>query len=285
MRTIITCPGIGDFIWVAQKLVNTKENFKIVMSEATPQRGHQLKELLPGLIAEHQYKGIIRYKDVALSNIQNKKKKWYQISEESFYLSANAHLESGKRIESFLPDLPTTFKLDYFTTTEDQDKAAQLLPAGKKYIGIYTSAYSNARHWNGWEAKEWMELIRKLKGKGVVFVVIGAEYDVQIPEEIIRAMKEEKIKYVTAVGEPLGVTLEMLKRLSYFIGFPSGLSILNETLGKDGLMFYAPHIKKIINTWADPERIKNHSIKECLFCEPDKVYEWLKNVYQIHDRI
>lgn len=285
MRTIITCPGIGDFIWIAQKLVNTGEQFKVVMTESTPQRGHQLKELLPGLIADHEYKGIISYKHITNHNIVNRKRRWSDINEQEFHLSANRHVEGGYRIEKFLPDLPTAYKLDYFTSKSDQHKAAKLLPDGKKYVGIYTSAYSNARHWNGWQAKEWMELIQNLKGKDIVFVVIGAEYDIQIPDEIMAAMKQEKIKYVNAVGQPLGVTVEILKRLSYFIGFPSGLSILNETLGKDGLMFYAPHIQKIINTWADPERIKNHNIKECVFCEPEQVYDWLKNVYQIHDKL
>lgn len=285
MRTITIPPGIGDGIWLFMKLISTTEKFKVIMSDGQPQRGHQLAEILPQIIAQHQYAPGLAYSLIAKRNITQSKRNWKDIKEQSFYLSANTHVEAGKRIEKFLPDLPTNFKLDYTTSKIDQVIADQLLPKGKSYIGIYTSAYSNARHWNGWQAEQWMELIEKLKTENTVFVIIGADYDIGIPQEIKEAMNKQKIKYVDAIGQPLGVTIELLKRLTYFLGFPSGLSILNETLGKDGLMFYASNIAGIINTWADPERIKERNIKECLFCEPGKIFEWLKDEYKIFDKI
>lgn len=285
MRTITVCPGIGDFLWLAQKLVNTGEKFDIIMSEGLPQRGHQLAELLPQLINSHQYKGIIKYDTVNGNNIQNRKKRWSEIKDDSFYLSANKWLEDGKRIEGFLPDLNTTYQLQYTTSDDDKLNAEILLPEGKSYIGIYTSAYSNARNWNAWGVKEWFELIKLLNKPNVVFVIIGALYDLGITEELMPKMDKAKIKYVNTVGQGLNVVVELLKRLSYFCGFPSGLSILNETLGKDGLMFYSKQIQGIINTWSSPDRIRNHNIKECLFCSPSDVYKWLKDVYLIHDKI
>lgn len=285
MRNITTCPGLGDFIWVAQKLINANEQFKVIMSEGKPQRGHQLAEILPQLIAEHKYGPVITYNFIAKKNIQNFKKKWKEINEQSFYLSANKHVESGRRIEHFLPDLPTTYKLDYHTIETDKDTAIFLLPKGRKYIGIYTSAYSNVRNWGAWDAKEWFELIQQLNGKDVAFVLVGAPYDTGVTEDLIIAMEEKEIDYVNTIGQPLPVVIEMMKRFSYFLGFPSGLSILNETLGKDGLMFYAPTIAGIINTWADPERIRSGAIKECLFTDPAAIYKWLKDVYLIHDKL
>jgi hypothetical protein len=130
-----------------------------------------------------------------------------------------------------------------------------------------------------------MELIQSLYDvKKFKFVIIGAKYDEDLANMIMERLERAKIPFVDTIGQPLPVVIEMLKRLFYFIGFPSGLSILNETLQKSGLMFYGHKIKGIINTWAHPLRIKNGDIKECLFCEPQKIFDWLKNDYKIFDR-
>jgi hypothetical protein len=108
---------------------------------------------------------------------------------------------------------------------------------------------------------------------------------------------EKKIPAINTVGEDLATVIEILKRLDYFCGFPSGLSIINETLGKDGVIFLAnvyQHVginrrginnkgeKTIVtegglmNNWADPVRIKNGNIKECLFCSPEQIFNWIE---------
>lgn len=284
MRTLITCPGIGDFLWVAQKLQG-REQFKVVMSDSLPRRGHQLMELLPDLISAHEYRPGLTYKKVNDNNIIRRKgrREWCGITEQEFYLSANEHLEQGRRIEELLPDLPTSFTLNYSTSDEDKRTASALLPSGP-YIGIYTSAYSNARNWNGWGPKEWFEMVELLQPTGATIVIIGAAYDVGVVEELTKAMDQKKIKYINTTGQPLGVVVEILKRLNYFLGFPSGLSILNETLGKDGVMFYPPHLQKMMNTWAHPDRISSGAYKGCLFPEPEELLKWLKKEYKIFDR-
>lgn len=288
MRKITLPAGIGDGLWVLQKLVNTGEKFDFFIPDSSPRRGKPLYDLLPQVANSCTYKAGLSYKILAKNNIQNKRKLWEQIKENSFSLSMNAHLEAGRRIEEFLPDLPVSFQMEYATTNNDVYEAALLLPASPKYIGIYGSAYKNARHqhYNGYGPHEWFNLIKLLyKGnKDFVFVIIGAEYDTDLATMLMELLKEYNIPFVNAMCRPLGVTIEILKRLFYFIGFPSGLSILNESLGKDGTMFYGHKIAKIINTWADPERIKNGNIKECLFCEPEKIYDWLKQEYKIFDR-
>lgn len=286
MRTITTQPGIGDAAWVLMKLINSGERFHFRIPDGSPQRGKQIYDMLPQLSESCTYWPGLTYRKVESASAHHFTGKWGKITENEFYLSANRHLEHGKRIEEFLPDLKTSFTLDYHTSDADKDLARTLLADGK-YVGVYTSAYSNARHWNGWEAKEWCEMIRLLHegDKEITFVIIGAKYDIGIPEEIMAFMDQQGIRYVNTIGQPLGVVVEMLKRLSYFIGFPSGLSILNETLGKDGVMFYAPHIKGIINAWPDPKRIEAGNYKGCLFCEPGKIYEWVRDEYKIYDRL
>lgn len=274
MRSIVVPSGIGDFLWLAMKLVNTGEKFDIVIPESKPQRVHQLASLMPYLINSVKFQNGLSYKKINTGNIQNTTKNWKGIKQNSFYLSANRHLEQGKRIETFLPDLDTSYTLDYNTTENDISTAKVFCSGLEDYIGIYCSSYAGSRNWGTWQEKEWFDLIT-LMGKDYTYVIIGAEWDTDLADKLKHLLGG--YNFVCTIGQPLGLVIEVLKRLKYFIGFPSGLSILNETLGKDGLMFYATAIKSIINTWADPERIKNGNIKECLFTEPKIVYQWLKD--------
>lgn len=285
-RSIITPPGLGDFVFVAQQLIHTGERFHIIMPDGSPQRGHQLKELLPNLIASHEYRPGLSYTKIADANIQNRVKTWSRITEKGFYLSANAHLEAGKRIEEFLPDLPTSYKLDFHTSDHDKLIAQELLSKDRRYIGIYTSAYSNARNAGGWGVEEWFKLIKLLyKTKDICFVIIGAPYDVGITEDLTAQMRKEGIPFINTTGQPLGVVIELLKRFSYFAGFPSGLSIINEMLQKDGVMFYMKKDAGIINTWANKDRIADGNIKECLFCSVEAIFDWIKNSYELFKKL
>jgi len=288
MRTIKVCAGIGDSIWVLQKLLNQNEKFHFQIPDGSPQRGKPLYDLLPQIASSAEYVPGLTYTKLAKENIQNRKQRWMDISEKTFALTANSHVEAGKRIEGFLYDLPTSYRIEYATTKADSVAAQKLLYDNtKRYIGIYTSAYSNARNVGGWVMLDWFKLIRLLhaKNRDIVFVIVGAPYDVGITDELITEMRAAKIQFINTTGQQLPVVIELLKRFSYFIGFPSGLSILNETLGKDGTMFYQDKVKGIINTWADPDRIKNGSIKECLFCDPLAIYDWIANEYCLIDKL
>lgn len=288
MRTIKVCAGIGDSIWLIQKLINQPEKFHFQIPDGSPQRGKPLFDLLPQVTASASYVPGLSYNKIDKNNIQARKKKWSLISEKDFFLTANRHLESKVRIEYFLPDLPTSYTLDYQTSASDKATAEKILyDNGKRYIGIYTSAYSNARNAGGWIMQNWFKLIRLLhaKNRDIVFVIIGAPYDAGITDELITEMRRAGILYINTTGQPLSVVIELMKRFRYFIGFPSGLSIINETLGKDGVMFYTEKDKGIINTWADKQRINNGNIKECLFCDPAAIYDWIVNEYCLIEKL
>lgn len=282
MRTITAPPGIGDSIWLIQKLINTGEKFNFILPDGSPQRGKALFDLLPQVCNSCEYAPGLSYKKIARENIFNTRKEWRKINIDNFYLSANTWLEGGNRIEGFLKDLPTSYNL-YFALSE------QSIEVKPRTIGLYTSAYKNARHthYNGWGPEEWYSLCEMLyiEGDEINFAIIGAEYDEDLSQMLMDKFADNKIPCTSFVGQSLETTIRILKNLSYFIGFPSGLSILNEMNSKDGLMFYGTSQKGIINTWANPERIKNGNIKECLFCEPQKIFDWLKNDYKLFDKL
>lgn len=287
LRTLTVPAGIGDFVWLAMKLTNQPERFKVRLPNGTPQRGHQILQLLPDLVDSYDYTPGLNYKKIAADNAATKGKKWAELTKQSFTLSANTHLEQGRRLESFLPDLPTSFLLDYATKDSDTATADGLLSEKAHYIGIYGSAYSNARNWNLWGPDEWFSLSKMLytRNKDFVFVVIGAPYDTDLADLLMAKYQEYHIPYVNTIGQPLAVVIEILKRLRYFIGFPSGLSILNETLGKDTLMFYPSHLKPMMNAWAHPDRIASGAYKACQLCEPERIFDWLRDDYGLFKKL
>lgn len=271
MRTITTCAGIGDTIWLFQKLTNQPESFNWRIPGGEPRRGKQIFDLLPSLVNSFDYVENLGYKKIKAEGFRGN----WSHSPAAFTLEANTHLEKGKRIEKFLPDLVTSYTIPWVTSDDDHNTAVNILgDIDTNLIGIYTSAYQKADNWKGWTAKQWYEFCMMFP-PDVKFVVIGAAWDTNMSADVLQLLGSRAIN---TVGQPLCVVIEIMKRLDMFVGFPSGLSILNETLAaKQTIMFYPKHLTAMINTWADPARIESGAYKGCLWCEPVRLYEWIKN--------
>lgn len=274
MREINVCAGIGDNIWLLQKLIHAQEKFIFNLPNGQPQRGKQIFDLLPQVAARARYVDGLNYERIKRNNVTRIWPQWKQIRVSRFYLECNLHLEEGRRIESFLPDLPTSFTLPWVTTPEEQAVAKELLP-GENYIGIYASAYSTTRAWNFWDEHAWLEFIQRFyhKALGTTFVIIGAKWDLDLADNLVQLLRMHCIPHVNTIGQPLAVVVEILRRLNYFVGFPSGLSILNETLGKETFMFYPVHLAAMMHAWADPARITEGKYLASLFCTPEEAME------------
>lgn len=272
MRTITTCSGIGDFLWIAQKLVTQEEKFNWVFPASKPRRAFQLQPILPNIIGAVDHQEKLSYDKIAMTQHNGP----WKSTPESFVLAANSHLEQGLRIEAFLPDLKTSFLLPFITNPYDKEAAETVITG--KWIGIYTSAYSMTRQWNGWGKDEWAKMVSMLLGidPDYHFVIFGASYDIALVDDVFEILPENR--RMKMIDEDLSLVIEVMRRLDMMIAFPSGMPILHELCGgKRTIMFYPPHLKKMQNAWADPERIHDGSYKGCQFCEPEKIFEWIKN--------
>lgn len=274
MRTISVCAGIGDNIWLLQKLINAKEQFNFKLPDGKPQRGAQIFELLPQVCNTVSYVPGLSYKTLAAKTEIGR---FTDIRKQDFYLSCNAHLEAGRKLVDFLPDLPISYKLDWKINDIPYSTP-------HKRIGIYSSAYSTQRAWaqyGSWGVQQWLQLIKLIHAKdsGYLFTIIGAEWDTDFSSELMKKLAESNITYENTIGQPIDVVMQYMRIFDYAFYFPSGLPILSETIegGSDCTMFYTTNIKKILGTWADPERIANGNIKECLFCSPAAIFDWCVN--------
>jgi ADP-heptose:LPS heptosyltransferase len=285
MRVIKTNPGIGDAIFIFQKIFNSGERFNFKIHDGSPRRGKQIFDLLPQLSASCEYVPGLPYSVVGPRNIQRTKKYWRMIVEQDFFLSANEHLESGARIETFLPDLPTSYSLP-FQTQEWEEVVKTDFPGGP-YIGIYASAYSTARNWGFWDHSPWADLCGMMLEyiPDATFVLIGAEWDSPLAANLANLLREDGIRFISTIGKPLGYVIEMMKRLAYGFYFPSGLGILSGMLHCKSVMFYPAALPKLGTTWADPQIIADQSFKECQFTTPENIFRWVRDNYKLKDRL
>lgn len=274
--TIKVCPGIGDNIWLLMKLINTKQKYHWRIQDGQPRRGLPLFEMVPNLVASAEYEPIPGgYKTIKTRNIQRVIARWRNIqsTRDNIYLSINDHLERGKRIEDFLPDLVPMFRIDYFL-----NGALSPLAEDKIWIGLYGSSYSTSRAWGFWGAQKWFELAQMIHrhDPAYCFAVIGADFDMDMNTELCAMLEKAGIPYHNCTGLRLQETAAIIKQLHYFYAFPSGLPIMAHTLGKPVTMFYPQHLAPMINTWAKSEDIESGFYKGCLFCEPEAIFNWTK---------
>lgn len=291
-RVIKVPAGAGDSVWLMQKLINVSEKFNFYLPDGHPRRGKQIFDLLPQVAVSATYIPGLSYRILAANNIQIEFREWKQVKAASFHLSCNDWLERGHRLEGFFPDLPLSFKLPWVISPAVQTEALNDFPLDAAYIGIYGSSYSTARAWKefgAWGMAEWFALISLIHKErpNAKFVIIGASWDLDFAGELQAALIAAGIPYINTVGKELAYVMEVMKILSYAFYFPSGLPILSETIvgASDCLMFYGSNLTKMMGSWCNPERRADHRFKECLFCSPEGVHDWIKDVYCLYDKI
>lgn len=288
IRTIKVCAGIGDNIWLLQKLVNTGEKFNFQLASDLPRRGKQIFDLLPSIVKKSDYTDHFTSLVPLNNDAQEGGRLWSELPRGDIFLAANHHLEAGNRIEEYLPDLKTSFKLP-FETKKFVKSVRMLMPQGDtRYIGIYTSSYLSSRQWGFWEERKWFDLIKRMHKKGngkYKFILLGANFDIDLNTDLLVMLEDAKIPHIPIIGKKLGYVIEIMKRLNYFVAFPSGLPIISTMLRKPTLMFYPTHLKKLMYAWADPKMIKNNTYTAKQFCEVDSVLKWMKDDYKLFDQL
>lgn len=285
-RKIKVCAGIGDNIWLIQKLMTSGEKFKWRIAGDIPKRGQQIFDLTPDIVADCQYDDDFSSLEPIKEGLQHTRMRWENIFEQEFYLSVNQHLERGRRLEGFLPDLMTTFSVRW-QTEKWADEARELLPMGKKYVGLYGSAYCSTRNWGFWEAPNWKVLAGHVleDNPDVTFIIIGASFDTDLGSDLSILLSKHPFEHKLLMGRPLGLIVEVMKRLDYFFSFPSGLGILSASVGCPTLMFYPPHLEPMVNAWADPALIKSSVYTGALFCTPKEAIEIARNGARLRERL
>lgn len=282
--------GIGDISWIYSKLVNAPEEyqFELVVADGWPHRSVDYCRLLPRVVkAEYQN---FDYKDVLAFQRINPMKTFEEIASSGFgrvFVSCNEHLEQGRRLEKWLPDLATEFHYKMNTTKEDRDSAVELarehkilepVDAPTFWIGVSAASYRGSEAWDTWRSPKWnrfMDLLQEVADKHLRFVLLGGFWD-DLTFALAKRWDAVELVGKTSVAQ----AYEIHKLLDGYIGFSSGLGVLSTVLSRPTVMLWPKHQVELSTSWAPPEMLKNHSYIASQWVEPFEVVNqiegWLK---------
>jgi hypothetical protein len=253
-----------------------------IVSEGWPARTAPFLKLLQGVhdarYAQFKYEDIIMFESVHGYN--NGNGTWKDISTRGFdniYLECNRHLEAGKRLEDWLPDLPTEFHYPIRICTEDRERALALIENLPRPIwGISAASYRGSEAWKTWGFDEWKLFLRMWQDlAGGTILLMGGFWD-----DLTHTLASEE-SYKDIVGKTnVPSMIHVLEQIDGYIGFSSGMGILRTVLKKPAFMMWPDHQVELSTSWAPQAMLDNGSYVASLWREPRLVFERAKIWYR-----
>jgi len=249
--------GIGDFSWLWSKLYGIRDQItEIEIADGAPYRTVPYVELC--LTPEERKRIKVSYGDFQYNTIlmnmmvyslhylrQRSPITWAKVlkahcpdgplSTTRILLEPNTHLEAGRRLETWLPDLDTEFHYPLYTTAADARHAKEHLDRelratnyqGKPLLGISCASNGGQKNWRTWSREEWVEFLQGTIDLGWQPVVIGGHWD-DLSHYVCRELNLPDLVGKTNVPE----MVEILRYLPSFICFSSGLNVIRTILKK-----------------------------------------------------
>jgi hypothetical protein len=277
-------PGIGDFAWLYCKFSRLDRPLYLTIAEDDSGRSMPFVQMLPNVARVDYGNGKLDYEYL--------KKCWNGTYAEileaeskgsKIYASCNNWLDNGRRLEEWLPDLPTDFHFDIPLSADDYNLAERLLPPGAMYFCIHTASLGGVASWDGWGPGEWLDFANAvhLVYPHVVFVLIGAKWDKDLNSQLRPLMLNLKLPIINLVGMlPLSVSLAVIQRCRYMVGFASGMTILAEIMRIPVLMLYPNHLDLLRYSWPSPQSIASRAYTGELWCRPKSAYRKIITVLE-----
>jgi len=248
-------PGIGDIYWVLQKLSSTGRKFDYQIAQDHTRRGIQIFQLFPHTVNSVKY-GRFTSRDVL--NGCPGSTSWEKIKgKREVYLSANTWVDSGNRIENWIPDLELQTDLwkHAVITEHDEENATDIAESlDYNYWVIAPSSIQNANRSGLWNQGLWAKFLKHFPRK-TKFLFVGAEYDEDMIFSIAHLIGARPHEF--CIGESLGTVSTLLSSAQGVICRASGLGILSESMATRTCMMYPIHEKKLIKSFASKKHIEN----------------------------
>ena len=277
--TFYTPPGIGDFSAIYTKLCSIDREIIIRPAQDSPQRISPYLDILPK-IKNGGYAG--HNCNVPLALTLPPGTDITSLEDGDYFLSVNAWLEEGNRIENWIPG-KTDFHYKMEMDLQHISLVYRLLDGleDRIKIGVYCSAYGNSRHWGFWGVAQWCEFLGKVAvlfpSKKATFIFIGAEYDLALAEHIQPWMKEQGFDAKYTVGQfHIAGTIKLIESLDYLFSFPSGLGFLADVVRTPNMMWFPPQLKNMMGTFCDPLQFMSGQSCHSLFTTPDEAVSLFK---------
>lgn len=259
---LIVPPGIGDTGWIYSKVeaLAVKRRTTFLPCYDNPQRSLPYLQLLPNIYTDGYAN--VPYR-VAGKQLLSTLTDLSTLADGTYNVSLNAHLEAGCRLEAAFPTQSTN--LHYaMNLPAAGDAENQLDAVAGLRIGFYCSSNRHRGGLGFWDAEQWVTFLEGVKEAvgACTFVSVGAAYDDRTVDVGLR-LAARGHKVLANIGQEIGHSLNLMKRMHYFFAFPSGLGIVADVMNLPGMMWFWGNLPKyrrmsgIFTSWADPKNLES----------------------------
>ena len=278
--TLAVPSGIGDISWLYSKLHCAPPGFvfDLEVADGWPHRSVEFCQLLPR-VRSAKYADF-NYTDIMVFQRMHGLDTFEKVANCGFgriFIAPNEHLERGRRLEQWLPDIPTDFHYPLNTSPTQCDSAFNLSDEirgrfpGAVRIGVSAASYRGSEAWSTWRMERWsrlLDLIKKSAGGNVCFVLMGGFWD-----DLTYALSKRDDSFELVGKTDIGTAYMLHNYLDGYIGFSSGLGVMRTLLGLPTMMLWPVHQVELSTSWAPPEMLRDHSYLAVQWVEPFEVAE------------
>ncbi len=214
------------------------------------------------------------------------------LGRHDWLLQANRSLESGRRLEAWLPEIETDWHIaDRFLFTGNEVHQARQL---EELLGPYCVFFMGpergntvAGHNRGplWSPKDWQRLADLCRALGLAVVVVGAQRDRSYFDNHVAYRLGE---YLDAIGKwHIGQTFAVIQRSRFVVSYQSGLGIFAVYMDVPAAIFWRPHgdslnpdnyltfREEMAAAWAPPESLASGRYLPLIYtrCTPESIVQ------------
>lgn len=284
---IVVPSGQGDFSWSWSKLCSVKNEIdSIGVVDGWPYRSKEFIELCHPE-AHCDYDKNFRY-DMILSSQQalgishKHEPTWEKIRSlphvrdgNPLLLECNKHLEAGKPLSTWLPDLPTEYHYPLNISVKDRESAAKKLirclaehpMKDGPTVGVSCASYRGAEAWKTWKAEEWVDLLKRVMKMGWRPVLMGGNWD-DLTYSVACELDLPDLVGKTSVPE----MVEVLRLLDSYVGYSSGMNVIRTVLNEPALAFWPDFQNELRDSWAPPKMLEERRYVSHLWRPVDTVW-------------
>lgn len=259
---VYSAPGLGDSLWALNLIYNNTEKDIHLHTFSRHVNSAYLLKNLPKIKQVSTFNTIRNYNEF-IKICSQKRNEYNNLNNlnnlQEMYIELNTHVDSGNRIETYLPKLQSNFDLPYQETELERVLNNY---SKKEYIILYTSSMSNnrigPRHTGTWNFNNWKNIIDLFKNKYQIIWIGNSKYDIDSYHELKKYYNE----LILEQDNELSFLVPLFKNCKAFIGYQSGLNCITMQLQSNTYMLYFNCLQKL------PYSITHPNIKPT-----DKLYK------------
>lgn len=266
--------GIGDFSWIWSKLSTVPDvEWTFFVPDAYPQRTKQYVDLLPnckGSLGQHNYNDILNWQRWHPGKTWEEILKTYDEG-DVIYIEANKHLESGKPLNDWLPDLHVDFHYQ-LPTIEAQGLARVPI------LAFHMASIRGIRNWNAWLPETWAAFLTVFRQyfPDWQFIALGGGWDLDTVAEL-KGRLPDGFPLLDYVGKTsITEVINILNTADYYVGYSSGLNVIRNVLGKPCTALWPKHQIELMYSHVDPKQVASRNYMGFVYDTADRIFFRIK---------